>query len=416
MAEPVDISPNKDGGVLKEILKEGSGEAVPPHGSKVTVHYTGTLVDGTKFDSSRDRGTPFQFDLGRGSVIKAWDIGVTTMKKGERAMLTCAPEYAYGEAGSPPTIPPNSTLKFDVEVLDWEGEDLSPKKDKGIERLQVKAGEGHSTPNEGATVEIHLTGKHEGKVFEDKKITFVIGEGSEANIIPGIEIAVEKFKKGEISTLTIQPQYAYGDKGCPELGIPPNATLEYTVEMKNFEKIKDSWALDDEERIEQCKLFKEKGTNYFKAGKFQLALKLYKRIVSYLEHSSEKDVDNDRKAVLLAAHLNIALCCLKLKDNFEAKSAAEAALKLDPNNEKALFRRGQALLGVGEAEDASKHFSRCLEIDPNNTAAKAQLAVCTKTLKEQLQKEKQVRFSFLINGDFKENGSSQIVSKGEIDT
>lgn len=114
MPESVDISPNKDNGVLKEILQEGVGNEYPPQGSKVKVHYTGTLTDGTKFDSSRDRNEPFEFDLGKGSVIKAWDIGVATMKKGERAMLTCAPEYAYGKSGSPPTIPPDATLKFDV--------------------------------------------------------------------------------------------------------------------------------------------------------------------------------------------------------------------------------------------------------------------------------------------------------------
>nr|CAH7740033.1 unnamed protein product [Callosobruchus chinensis] len=390
MAQPTDISPNKDGGVLKEILTEGTGEELPPLGCKVSVHYTGTLTDGTKFDSSRDRNSPFQFDLGRGSVIKAWDIGVATMKKGERAMLTCAPEYAYGEAGSPPTIPPNSTLKFDVEVLDWAGEDLSPKKDGGIERLQIKAGEDYSTPNEGAVVDIHLTGKHEGRVFVDKDVNFTVGEGCEANIIKGIEIAIEKFKKGEVSKLTIKPQYAYGAEGYPEFGIPPNATLEYVVELKNFERVKDSWALDDEERVEQCKLFKDRGTSYFKAGKFKLALKLYKRIVSYLEHGSEKFCDQERRSVLLAAHLNIALCCLKLKDNFEAKKSAEAALKLDPDNEKALFRRGQALLNLGEPQLASKDFSRCLQIDANNKAARAQLAICTKILKEQLQKEKKV--------------------------
>lgn len=129
--ELIDISPNKDNGVLKEILREGEGEEYPPAGSKVKVHYTGTLTDGTQFDSSRDRNDPFEFDLGKGefffcqfiqflklafsgSVIKAWDIGVATMKKGERAMLTCASDYAYGKTGSPPTIPPDATLKFDV--------------------------------------------------------------------------------------------------------------------------------------------------------------------------------------------------------------------------------------------------------------------------------------------------------------
>lgn len=113
----VDISPNKDGGVLKEIIKEGVGDETPAPRSNVIVHYTGTLLDGTKFDSSKDRNEPFQFELKKGSVIKAWDIGVATMKKGEVAILTCAPEYAYGKNGSPPKIPPNATLKFEVSCL-----------------------------------------------------------------------------------------------------------------------------------------------------------------------------------------------------------------------------------------------------------------------------------------------------------
>lgn len=110
----VDISPNKDGGVLKEIVKEGTGDETPGNASFVRVHYVGTLLDGTKFDSSRDKKQPFQFDLGLGQVIKGWDIGVATMRKGEVANFTIAPEYAYGEPGSPPSIPPSATLKFEV--------------------------------------------------------------------------------------------------------------------------------------------------------------------------------------------------------------------------------------------------------------------------------------------------------------
>ncbi|PWA80739.1 Elongated TPR repeat-containing domain-containing protein [Artemisia annua] len=83
------------------------------------VHYTGTLIDGTICDSSRDRGTPFMFTLGQGHVIMGWDEGIKTMKKGESALFTIPAELAYGESGSPPTIPPNATLQFDVELLSW---------------------------------------------------------------------------------------------------------------------------------------------------------------------------------------------------------------------------------------------------------------------------------------------------------
>merc|ERR1712071_669825 len=88
----------------------------PPAGSMVKVHYVGTLTDGSKFDSSRDRGKPFEFKIGAGRVIKAWDEGVAKMKLGEKSRLTCTPDYAYGARGYPPVIPPNSTLIFEVEL------------------------------------------------------------------------------------------------------------------------------------------------------------------------------------------------------------------------------------------------------------------------------------------------------------
>jgi peptidylprolyl isomerase len=94
----------------------GTG-AQPQKGQTVTVHYTGYLVDGKKFDSSVDRGQPFSFVLGASQVIKGWDEGLATMKVGGKRRLTIPPELGYGPSGSPPVIPPNAVLIFDVELL-----------------------------------------------------------------------------------------------------------------------------------------------------------------------------------------------------------------------------------------------------------------------------------------------------------
>jgi peptidylprolyl isomerase len=101
-------------------VKEGKGLS-PKEGQVVIVHYTGTLPNGTKFDSSRDRGDPFKFTLGAGQVIKGWDEGIATMKVGGQRSLVIPPELGYGPQGAGGVIPPNSTLHFDVELIGVEG-------------------------------------------------------------------------------------------------------------------------------------------------------------------------------------------------------------------------------------------------------------------------------------------------------
>ena len=106
MVEQVDVSLAQDGGILKEVKRAGPDPNDKPwKGDRVLVHYTGTLEDGSKFDSSRDRNDKFSFKIGKQEVIKGWDQGVASMCKGELAVFKIRSDYGYGDNGSPPKIP-----------------------------------------------------------------------------------------------------------------------------------------------------------------------------------------------------------------------------------------------------------------------------------------------------------------------
>ncbi|CAJ1084654.1 peptidyl-prolyl cis-trans isomerase FKBP1A-like [Xyrichtys novacula] len=107
-------------GVEIETITPGDGRTFPKKGQCVVVHYVGTLADGKVFDSSRSRGKPFKFKIGKQEVIRGWEEGIAQMSVGQRAKLVCSPDFAYGNKGHPGIIPPNATLIFDVELLSLE--------------------------------------------------------------------------------------------------------------------------------------------------------------------------------------------------------------------------------------------------------------------------------------------------------
>lgn len=389
----VDVTSTKGSGVLKQIVKEGpKKEDTPFHGDTVWVHYSGYLTDGTKFDSSRDRDEKFTFKLGEGSVIKGWDEGVKSMSKGEVARFIIKPAYGYGNQGSPPTIPGAATLVFDIELFEFEGEDLSEAKDKSVVRRIIDKGYAYTTPNDSARVVVNLRGTFaDGKCFDNReKVEFELGDTLGKNIVPGLEVGLLKFKKLEEAKLYIKAEQAWGAAGHEEFKIPPNTDIIYEVTLVEFEKAKEAWQLNWEEKLKQSELFKSKGTELFKEGKFALAIRKYCKIPEYLEKEIfDLDADKEHADKLqVAANLNLAMCNLKLKNYSDALEACKSALKLEETNEKGLFRMGQAHSGLGNAEEAIETFEKVLKNNPENKDANNQILACKQKIKGDKIKEK----------------------------
>ncbi|XAR48782.1 Peptidylprolyl isomerase [Bertholletia excelsa] len=498
-------------GLKKKLVKEGEGWETPGKGDEVEVHYVGTLLDGTQFDSSRDRGTPFKFTLGQGQVIKGWDEGIKTMKKGEQAIFTIPSELAYGKTGSSPTIPPNATLQFDVELISWtsvkdickdggitkrilkEGEQWQNPKDmdevfvKYVARLEdgslisksdgveftvrdgyfcpalskavktmkkgekvhlvvnpqyafgemgklasgvecavppnatlqidlelvswktvseitedkrvlkkiIKEGEGYECPNDGAIVQVKLTGMlDDGTVFlkkgyDEDPFEFKVDE---EQVIDGLDRAVKTMKKGEIALVTIEPNYAFGSsESCQELAIiPANSTVYYEVEMVSFVKGKESWEMYTSEKIEAaCK--KEEGNALFKAGKYERASRRYEKAVNFVEYDTTFSDEEKQQAKLLklTSYLNNAACKLKLKDYKQVEKLCTKVLEIDSRNVKALYRRAQAYIQLVDLDLAELDIKKALEIDPDNRDVKSEYRMLKEKVKEYKKKEAQ---------------------------
>jgi len=229
-------------GITKEIIKQADNSdwKKPKDGDEVFVHYVGTLEsDGSEFDSSRSRGEQFSFVLGQGMVIKGWDLGVKTMKRGELAKFTLAPDYAYGEQGSPPKIPANATLVFEIELFRWVSKsDLF--QDGGVIKAEVQEGSGWKSPKDGDEVKLTLkaTTKNGAIVEEKTGLEYTLGSGALGPLSKAVDKALQGMKKGEVAELTCTEEYAYGAEKPG--GANVTLTLEQIYETKDISFGKDN--------------------------------------------------------------------------------------------------------------------------------------------------------------------------------
>lgn len=492
--------------IKKEILTEApaANTKTPKRGEKVKVHYVGTLEsDGSEFDSSRSRGKTFDFTLGRGQVIKGWDLGVATMKKGEIAKFTLPPQFAYGDSGSPPKIPEKATLIFEVELISWEAKD-DVFQDEGVFKNQLKKGTGWKNPKKDDEVMISvkavaadgtqieerndleytigsealgsiskacekiLLGMKKGEemelkcskdyaygethpdgatitlklleMYETKDVSFVkdksimkkqIKEGADwetpkdtskvklsveavsiggtplagfvakvlefsagsGEVCDALECAVAEMKKGEKAVLTVSSP---ADVVEEQIGLKDvvatadSRRVVLSLELQEFEKAKDTWDMSEEEKVAFGTARKEVGSALFKAGRLQLALQRYNKVVDLYSNIDKFKEENKTKAKELkkSCELNKSACYIKLKDFAKVKTACTAILKDDRCNVKALFRNAQADFEFKNFADCMRGCKKVVEADPNNREARALLKQAQAGQKEEDKQSK----------------------------
>lgn len=222
------------------ITQKGAGEN-PVVGSKVKVHYTGKLEDGTQFDSSYDRGEPIEFELGTGRVIKGWDEGIALLNKGAKATFVIPPELGYGSRATGP-IPANSVLIFDVELVDFSAAlKIEPYKTEGkkiettmsgLKYVVVEKGRGEKA-KKGDLVSVHYSGylkdgsSFDSSVKRNKPFQFSVGRGS---VIKGWDEGLQLMHVGDKIRFIIPYNLAYGEAGRPPI-IPEKAELTFDIEL-----------------------------------------------------------------------------------------------------------------------------------------------------------------------------------------
>ncbi len=238
-----DITPDQSEGITTnsglqyiEILA-GTGPMVQS-GDRVEVHYTGTLEDGTKFDSSLDKGVPLPFTVGMGQMIPGFDEGVAMMREGGKAKLIIPPEIGYGAQASE-KIPSNSTLTFEVELLSIERPEPPEKVDEadyqvtesGLKYYDFVVGDGDQ-PEAGQTAIIDFTmWREDGARIEstdDVGQPFVFPVGVE-QMLEGLDEGVSTMKVGGKRQLVVPPELAFGDEDT--VAVPPNTTLVFEVKL-----------------------------------------------------------------------------------------------------------------------------------------------------------------------------------------
>eukprot|EP01061_Rhynchopus_euleeides_P027796 TRINITY_DN4518_c1_g1_i1.p1 TRINITY_DN4518_c1_g1~~TRINITY_DN4518_c1_g1_i1.p1 ORF type:complete len:575 (+),score=292.27 TRINITY_DN4518_c1_g1_i1:73-1797(+) len=389
--------------LIKTCKQVGSGDGTPPKGATVYVHYVGNLATGSKFDSSRDRDEPINFIIGTGQVIKGWEHGIASMRKGERSTLKIHHSLAYGEDGKAPVIPPAATLIFDVELLSWTSyTDISETKTKTLMKQTVVTPENEYTKpvyESELVVDIHQAEPIAADFEEEQQdnngatvtatklrtgVKVTIGE---EDVPAALELALKSMVQGETSRFIVEtnapglaplPKWdTIGVEGEPE-------KLCVVVTLVSFVSPKQMYECQTPaDKVKEGEKRKADGNTLYKAKKFKRAAAKYEAGLAFVEGD-----DAELKKVRLPLLTNLAAVQLEMQQNFFAAKNCEKALEIDPVNMRAILRKAKANRLRADFEAARADAEHALSLDANSKEAKAELEQVDKALKLQKQKDK----------------------------
>lgn len=291
MGDSLELPP----GMTKKIIQEGEGDERPEDGYELTVHYTGTFEDGTEFDSSHSRGSPFNFTLGSGEVIKGWEIGLKTMKRNEIAEFSLPPELAYGERGSPPTIPPNTRLNFIIELMDWVPDDHEDGQ-KPLYRMTLEERIAKCQEKKNAGCNHFKDGKYDLAIRQYRDI-MKLAESSEF---------VDDGKLVELES-------------CQNPQMPPES---------------------DQEKAQRVELKQMLLVSYLNLALCYLKVNKLKECIQNCDQALELDPKN------VKAHFRKGLAFLPTNDYEQALKQFEVVLEIDPNNAEAKAQKNACTMAL----------------------------------------------------------------------
>jgi len=386
-----------DGGLLKKILKKGWGLNVAKK-CEVVVNYHGTVTEtGAVFDSTLERGEPYTCTLGAGRVIKGWELGIPSMVDGEKSILRCRQDYAYGEEGMMDKIPPGATIDFEVEILDT----FEKTEVKGVRArtLWIKE-DNYITLSKDARVEFEF--KVGAQLTEE---TYHVEDSLQIDDLDTFDEYPQFFHKAMMEQ---QPDSHFIFEVQSSVYPPlPNwvggAEVEkyyITVCLKedSYTQLKSPYEMNVSEKIERADQRKERGNGYFKRQLFQAAIQQYDFGIKAIDKiGDEKSGDSETpeqiekaKEIRLTIQSNLSMAFLKLGKHFDAITAATSVLKEDPNHAKALTRRARGYIESGEFELGRADAQKVLANDPNNDYCKKLDKIAKKKIAAYKKKQKKL--------------------------